>query len=200
MTMAERQLIPLPSNAAALADTNAGPTPGAEPPASCANIELHCRKAQVRTLIHQIRDIIADLSFQYSHVVRGQHRQSTRSQAQKRIKALHHTLTMRARTYAHSRSRLIALNCDQPFLRAFRELTKEHLKASTAVLNPNIPGSSSVQLPWIWQTGRWYLVGSVTQSATGTGLMAGPGDGAGSRGESEAMADPAALLECMFFF
>jgi hypothetical protein len=37
-------------------------------------------------------------------------------------------------------------------LKMFRILLKEDVKASTAILDPNITGSSSLQLSWIWQT------------------------------------------------
>ena len=39
-------------------------------------------------------------------------------------------------------------------------MTRSNLKASTAILQPNLPGSSSLKLSWIWQTGRWYLFNS----------------------------------------
>jgi hypothetical protein len=34
----------------------------------------------------------------------------------------------------------------------YKILLKEHLKSSTALLNPNQPGSTRIQLSWIWQT------------------------------------------------
>ena len=37
-------------------------------------------------------------------------------------------------------------------LNTFRILLKEDVKASTAIRDPNIAGSSSLQLSWIWQT------------------------------------------------
>jgi len=38
-------------------------------------------------------------------------------------------------------------------LNTFQLLSKEDVKASTAVLKLNIPGSSSIQHSWIWETG-----------------------------------------------
>jgi hypothetical protein len=59
-------------------------------------------------------------------------------------------------------------------------LTRSDLKASTAILRPNIPGSSTLQLSWIWQTGRWFLFANADATAA-------------------ANADAAALLECLYF-
>ncbi|KDR67377.1 hypothetical protein GALMADRAFT_79915 [Galerina marginata CBS 339.88] len=136
----ERQVIKLPSN---------GSTVG-----NGKEVELRLRKTQASSQIHRLRDIIAELSFQYSHVMRANVRKSCRTQAQKKARALHHTMVLHARVYRRCRSRLVALQCDNDFLSRFPVLLKDHLKASTAILRPNTPGSSSLDLPWIWRTGR----------------------------------------------
>jgi len=46
----------------------------------------------------------------------------------------------------------VQLGADDKTLKTFRILLKEDVKASTAILDPNIAGSSSLQLSWIWQT------------------------------------------------
>ena len=47
---------------------------------------------------------------------------------------------------------MIHLGADNKVLERFQILKKEDVRASTAIINPNIPGSSSVKLSWIWQT------------------------------------------------
>ena len=42
------------------------------------------------------------------------------------------------------------LGADDDTLQQFCELQKEDIKASTAILNPNIRGSTTLQLSWIW--------------------------------------------------
>jgi hypothetical protein len=159
----EREVLALPSN---------------KNVAGCAvDLEIRHRITQARRQVGRLRDIIADISFQYSHVIRGQVRKSVRTTAQKRVKSLHNDLVLHARIYRCCRSRLVALNCEERLLRPFRVLTKGDLKASTAILRPNIPGSSSVQLSWIWHTGRWYSFRSDA--------------------DADAGADPASLLECL---
>jgi hypothetical protein len=145
-------------------------------------VELRHRANQARREIDRLRDIIADISFQYSHVIRGAIRKSIRTASQKRIKALHNDLVLHARIYSRCRSRLIALKCDERWLRTFRALHRSDLKASTAILDPNIPGSSSLRLSWIWQTGRWHFFHSDTDADTDA--------------DRHDVSDPASLLEC----
>ena len=48
---------------------------------------------------------------------------------------------------------MVRLGADEHMLTKFKLLTRDDVKASTAILNPNIPGSSSIRLSWIWETG-----------------------------------------------
>jgi len=45
---------------------------------------------------------------------------------------------------------MVNLGADQGTLQEFRELKKEDIKASTAILKPNTPGSTTLHLSWIW--------------------------------------------------
>jgi hypothetical protein len=139
----ERQVLTLPSNGNVNEDV--------------AALEIRDRVNQARRQITRLRDLIADISFQYSHVVRNAPRKSYRTAAQKRVRVLHNELSYNARIYAQCRSRLITLHCEESLLRIFRVLTREDLKASTEILRPNEQGSSSVKLSWIWRTGRYFL-------------------------------------------
>ena len=149
-----------------------------------AQVEIHQQKRQAHWQIVRLRDIIADISFQYSHVIQGTIRRSVRATAQKRIKSLQNELVLHARIYSHCRTRLIALQCDERWLRIFRVLTRSDLKASTAILQPNLPGSSSLKLSWIWQTGRWYLFNSDANHV------------ADADAEGHEQPDATSLLEC----
>ena len=167
VTAVERELLTMPSNANVVGNLH--------------ELEVRHRIKQARREVHRLRDIIADISFQYSHVIRGAIRKSVRTTSQKHVKSLHRDLVLHARIYTRCRSRLIALDCDENWLRIFQVLTKSDLKASTAILRPNIPGSSSLQLSWIWQTGRWYLVADPNADADA---------------DADADSSPTSLLEC----
>jgi hypothetical protein len=165
----ERQLIGLPSNG--------------NVSLQYAPLEIQHRTTQAKLHLECIRDIIAEKSFHYSHLVRNT-RKRIQTRSQKRIKSLHNTLVLHARIYSRCRSRLISLNCDAALLRRFRLLTRDDIKTSTAILQPNTPGSTSLRLPWIWHNARYFLM-------TDDGGIEGEGDGVGV-GES----DPATMLEC----
>ncbi|PPQ86478.1 hypothetical protein CVT26_011993 [Gymnopilus dilepis] len=167
MITIERQTLILPSNHNVKG--NFSPT------------ELALRQRQARREISNIRDIVADLSFQFSAVLRKSPRQSARGAAQKRVKHMQHELTHHARIYTICRRRLQELGCPEDFLRHFKELRRSDLKASTEILQPNMPGSTNIQLPWIWHTGRFFTM----QDQAWADDMA-------------ASTDTATLLECEF--
>jgi hypothetical protein len=52
--------------------------------------------------------------------------------------------------YNHCRSQLLALGCDTVTSSIFQRLTKGDLNASTAILQPNEPGSTNLCLSWLW--------------------------------------------------
>jgi hypothetical protein len=147
-------------------------------------LEIKFRISQAQTQLNQLRELIADISFQFSHVIRGQIRKNVRTRSQKRVKSLHNQLTLHARIYTRARNHLVALNCEQSILGQFRELKREDLKSSTAILDPNEPGSTSLKLSWIWHSGKWLLMQDILMSESGSGTTA--------ESESEAISDPGA--------
>ncbi|PPQ92912.1 hypothetical protein CVT25_009177 [Psilocybe cyanescens] len=40
-----------------------------------------------------------------------------------------------------------------------------NIPPSTAIWKPNVPGSSKIDLPWIWRTGRWHLLNDAVGAA-----------------------------------
>lgn len=133
----ERQIIPLPSNGNVTR--------------LFAPTELSRRERQAKTELDRIRELISEKSFQFSHVLRDAPRKSVKTRAQKKIKGLNGQLMFHSRLYSRCRKRMEILGAEPDILRTFRILTKEDVKASTAVLNPNIPGSTNFRLSWIWQ-------------------------------------------------
>lgn len=171
----EREVLTLPSNG------NVG--------GDLRELEIRERVKQARRQIARLRDLIADISFQYTHVIRNAPRKSNRTAAQKRVKALHNDLSYNARIYARCRSRLMTLRCDEEILRIFRILKREDLKASSEILHPNEQGSSSIKLSWIWRTGRYYLFRHDADADDDADHVLQDAD-------DDAVADAATLLEC----
>lgn len=136
----EEQVLPLPSrqNNPSAADRD-------------TELELRCKCAD--ELLAKIRETIADRSFLYSHVIRGAPRKAVKTRARaKVIKQAVHTTDL-ARQYNRCRDAMSRLKMDASRAARYRKLEKADLKASTAVLTPNVPGSTTAKIGWIWQVG-----------------------------------------------
>lgn len=197
----ERKTVVLPSNGNVQAN------------ATASDLEIKYRVQQAKLQLNQLRDLIADISFQFSHVIRGQIRKNIRTRSQKRVKSLHNQLTLQARIYTRCRNHMVALNCEESLLSQYRVLTREDLKSSTAILDPNKPGSTSLKLSWIWHSGKWLLMqdhlafsgpefvagaGSIASSNTGTGPGSSTGNGNGTGPDQTQATDALTLQECRF--
>jgi hypothetical protein len=141
------------------------------------NVEVNLRQIQACRLLNQIRELIAEKSFQYSHVIRASPRKGVRTRASAVVKKLVHNIVLHARLYTHCRSRLLLLGCNAEQMRPFQILRKDDLKASTAILKPNLPGSTNLRLSWIWH--------NTNTIAAGTGA------------DADADASPDRIWECM---
>jgi hypothetical protein len=183
LTPIERKVIALPSNGNLETDVS--------------DLEIKFRTRQANSELNQLRDLIADISFQYSHVVRGQIRKNIRTRSQKRIKLIHNQLTLHARIYARCRNHLVALNCEESILRRYRILTKEDLKSSTAILDPNKPGSTTLKLSWIWHSAKWLLLND--NAFPGAGADAASGPDVEPDVDAIPGPDPVTLYECEIF-
>ncbi|KAF8875673.1 hypothetical protein CPB84DRAFT_1752625 [Gymnopilus junonius] len=133
----ERQILVLLSNGNVNNDEQLG------------SMELDMCEKQAKMEIIQICDIIADLFFQYKHVMRGAVRCSLCNNGQHRVKALHEERTLHACMYSRCCQKLEKLKCGPKILNVLKVLS-EDLQVSTAVLNPNLPASSSIKLSWLW--------------------------------------------------
>ena len=118
----------------------------------CA-IELELRQKQASQHLQALRETIADKSFQYSHVIRVAPRKSIHTRARAAIAKLNRRISYHCRVYSRCRAGMIRLGADLHILEKYRILERQDVQASTALLDPNQPGSSSMRLSWIWQTG-----------------------------------------------
>ena len=93
------------------------------------------------------------------------------------IKGINSQISLRCQVYSHCRSQLIELGTDDETMTQFRELKKEDIRASTAILTPNTPRSTSLQLSWIWHDVTQHILSAVDAELPTT--------------------DAATILECM---
>jgi hypothetical protein len=116
-------------------------------------LEITLRKRRAASQLTALREIIADKSFQYSHVIRPSTSRFLQSRARSAVKNLNKKISFHCRIYMTCRSAMITLGADAETLETFKVLSKDDVKASTALLDPNSPGSSTIQLSWLWRTG-----------------------------------------------
>jgi hypothetical protein len=156
----ENQDLPVPDTAAEVPEVVPAETrPLAMPstlkaphPPHCA-MELTVRTRQALRHLNALRGAIADKSFQYSHVIRVAPRKSVRTRARSAISKLNNLISFHCRAYSKCRAAMVRLGADACTLSRFRVLSKQDVKCSTALLDPNTSGSSTLRLSWIWQTG-----------------------------------------------
>lgn len=120
--------------------------------------ELNLRIKQATRFLQAIRDAVAEKSFQYSHVLRSALSNGVRTRSRASIAKTNDRIAFYCRVYTRARAAMVrlgsGLGSDDTILETFKILQKDDVKASTAILNPNIPGSSNLRLSWIWQSGR----------------------------------------------
>ena len=139
----EDHIIPLPSNG------NVGDAHRA--------LELSYRISLAERHLNHLRDLIAEKSFQYSHVIRVAPRKAIATRSRSVIKKLNHEIADHCRMYTHCRSTFLSLNAGKTTLAWLKDLKFDDVGASTAVLSPNEPGSTRIKLSWIWQTSARYI-------------------------------------------
>jgi hypothetical protein len=113
---------------------------------------LVLRKKQAAWYLAAVREAVAEKSIQYSQVMRGAPSKGVQTRSRTTIAKLDNRISWYCWVYARAHAAMVQLNAGEEILFKFRILLKDDVKASTAMINPNIPGSSSLQLSWIWQT------------------------------------------------
>jgi hypothetical protein len=116
-------------------------------------VELNMRTKQATKTLQALRDAIADKSFQYSHVIRVAPRKGVRTRARAAIAKINHHIVYLCRVYGRCRAAMVRVGADNDMLQKYQILLKEDVRSSTALLNPNTPGSTRLQLSWIWRAG-----------------------------------------------
>ena len=117
-------------------------------------VELDLRLLQAARILTSLRDLIAEKSFQFSHVIRVAPRKGVRTRARSAIAKINTQIGYHCRVYNLCRAAMVKLGADDGILKKFRVLERHDIASSGALLNPNEPGSTTQRLSWIWQCGR----------------------------------------------
>jgi hypothetical protein len=116
-----------------------------------SKIELRLRKDQAHRYIMALREVIAEKSFQYTHVIRVAPRKAVATRARQVVLKLNKNISFYSRIYSRCRAAIERLSDSSEPLQVYKILTRQDVKASSAIKNPNTPGSTSLSLSWIWQ-------------------------------------------------
>ena len=133
----ERRHLPLPSYS--------------NPASNYAGDELRLRKRQADCLLDSIRSAVAEKSFQYSHVMRKAPRKGVITRSRTVIGKVNSKIAGLCSAYNRCRAAMIRLKANEETLLRYKHLVPGDVKASTAMIDPNVPGASSIRLSWIWQ-------------------------------------------------
>ncbi|KAF9552131.1 hypothetical protein CPC08DRAFT_647294, partial [Agrocybe pediades] len=127
-----------------------------------ASVELAIREEQAIKELSHLRDLIAEKSFQFSGIYRAG-RKHMKTRAREVVREMNHRIGLHCAAYNKSRRRMLNLGADPKLMQdKFQPLKKDDVKTSTAVLNPNMPGSTKLQLSWIWKTHN-YVNGDTSE-------------------------------------
>lgn len=116
------------------------------------DLEIAHRISTAEDQLNHIRNLIAEKSFQFSHVIRVSPRKGATTRARAVVKKLNNQIAEHSRLYSRCRSCLVILGAEASILSYYKILNPVDVSGSTAVLNPNEPGSTGIKLSWIWQT------------------------------------------------
>lgn len=116
-----------------------------------ANAELVLRRISANQHVAALRDAVAQKSLQYSDVIRNAPRKSVRTKSRALIAKINQRISFHCRAYRRCRAAIYRLSDNTDVQSLFPDLLPDHVKGSTALRQPNLPGSSELRLSWIWQ-------------------------------------------------
>ncbi|KAG1845595.1 hypothetical protein C8R48DRAFT_750720 [Suillus tomentosus] len=118
--------------------------------ADIADQELMLRQGQANDALHHIRVHLADKAVIFRKTVRVAKSQVLSTRAWAQVHSVDRAVSINASIYSKCRSQLCRLGADDALLKRYQPLTREHLKVSTAVADPNSRGQRNNVLAWFW--------------------------------------------------
>jgi hypothetical protein len=115
--------------------------------------ELQLRRGQANDVLTTIREIVGQLSFQWSKGVRLAPDKVRQTRARKSIDKVHRQLSLKAKLYQWIRTAMKNLGMSEAELSGvYRPLSPSDISVSKAIKGPNERAESQTQLSWIWTT------------------------------------------------
>jgi hypothetical protein len=116
-----------------------------------AQQEIGLRQGQANDALHHIRIGLAEKSFTFRNVIRKARSQKKKTIAWNGFHSMEANLRHQVRVYAQARHALVQLGASTEILSKYQVLKPEHLKVSTAVVDPRLPSRKEANLAWFWK-------------------------------------------------
>ncbi|KAG2105027.1 uncharacterized protein F5147DRAFT_579550, partial [Suillus discolor] len=111
--------------------------------------EAALREGQANDALHAIRVHLVDKAVIFRNTVRSAKSQASSTRAWTQVRSVEAAVNLNARIYSKCLLQLAKLP-DHDLRKKYLPLQKEHLKASTAVADPNACGQRDATLAWFW--------------------------------------------------
>lgn len=112
--------------------------------------EIKARIQQANRTLSALRELIVSKAFQYMDILRQAPRKSVQTRSHKKVYDISQTIMYHTQVYTECQHRLQNLHPNPALFNHFKELQKEDVCTSTAIIEPNSVGSTRIKLSWIW--------------------------------------------------
>jgi hypothetical protein len=112
--------------------------------------ETILREGQAHNSLHQLRIALGHKAYLFRSNVRLAKSQKQKTRAWVNIHSIDKSVQKHARIYSRARKALVHLGATKAVLSRYQTLRKDHLKATTALMEQNIPGQRNKKLAWFW--------------------------------------------------
>ncbi|OJA21105.1 hypothetical protein AZE42_09906 [Rhizopogon vesiculosus] len=138
----ELTVLPLPSNIGPVRCKELGLT-------HLMQEETTLHEGQANDALHAIRVHLGDKAVIFQNTVQSAKSQASSTRAWAQVRSVEMAVNLNASIYSKCRSQLAKLP-DHDLLTKYLPLKREHLKASSAVADPNAHGQRDTTLAWFW--------------------------------------------------
>ena len=112
--------------------------------------ELRLRRGQANDTLHQIRILLSEKSFTLRKHVHPARAQRYKTRAWSEFHSIEANVHHHAKIYQKAWVAMIKLGASTEDQQKYKVLREEHLKVSTAIVEPNACGQRNTPMSWIW--------------------------------------------------
>ncbi|KAF8442018.1 hypothetical protein L210DRAFT_3360697, partial [Boletus edulis BED1] len=113
-------------------------------------LELELREGQANDALHDVRLVLIEKAVLFRNDIRHATSHAKKTRAWDKVHVVNLTLARHAAIYRKCRQAMVHLGADDDRLKIYQPLSKEDLKATTSVLDPNSRGLCYEGLAWFW--------------------------------------------------